>query len=604
MFTNEPPCFQTDARAALNLEQDVTSYDFKQETAHSSRVSTFATAELGLDLTIEAWPTLTQTFLSDTALVPLNVPGRPRCLLLPLVDRLPKQVLSRPPADMLVLGDLTPQQHRQWSIRVASADTKPKLVLEFWKPYWIMKDLGPMAKSVLTQWSDLRYQSTCRTLNGLQVGGVVDRAWLVVIRANECTWGKWAWPDFPGAMIRPMSNCLWPTGVPRSAYHISSSISVAVPHSDKDAMPARPGCPIVTLQGTRRLRNDELAKGLGTPKGWVAERYPDGRVLTSTVSLHILEGLSPALLKESLQVPSTPLELDSLPAQPPKPDPVPVPFVWKPPDLSHGSPWYRARVDDLLAACLCYKNPGPLMEEGLNALRLHRGNYDADGPSPTHLQLLWWMFPKEHWDELREGCSMNFLVEPRHELTPNSVMDEEQIVIGEEFLNELVSLGTLVQVTADEIVANGPLFCLPKPGQPGQWRILADMRRGGQNEAIGADPTVFPKLGSILEQMYTGGWSAVIDASKFFYQCPTRKDERKYLGCIHPRWADLFYVYCGLPMGAGNSPSIAGRYGAAFQRLLRSRSSLFQGTPGHNTWWGVYQHGTPYNPQSGKAELF
>ncbi len=223
------------------------------------------------------------------------------------------------------------------------------------------------------------------------------------------------------------------------------------------------------------------------------------------------------------------------------------------------------------------------MEEGLNALRLHRDNYDADGPSPTHLQLLWWMFPKEHWDELREGCSMNFLVEPRNELTPNSVIDEEQIVIGEEFLNELVSLGTLVQVTADEIVANGPLFCLPKPGQPGQWRILSDMRQGGQNEAIGADPTVFPKSGSILEQMYTGGWSAVIDASKFFYQFLTQKDERKYLGCIHTRWADLFYVYCGLPMGAGNSPSIAGRYGAAFQRLLRSRSSLFQGTPGHNT---------------------
>jgi hypothetical protein len=111
MFPNEPPCFRTDARAALKLEQDVTSYDFKQETAHSSRVSTFATAGLGLDLTIEAWPTLTQTFLSDTALVPVNGPGRPRCLLLPLVDRLPKQVLSRHPADMLVLGNLTPPRH-------------------------------------------------------------------------------------------------------------------------------------------------------------------------------------------------------------------------------------------------------------------------------------------------------------------------------------------------------------------------------------------------------------------------------------------------------------------------------------------------------------
>jgi hypothetical protein len=39
----------------------------------------------------------------------------------------------------------------------------------------------------------------------------------------------------------------------------------AVPRSDVDAMPARPGSFIVTAQGTRRLLNDELAKGLGTP---------------------------------------------------------------------------------------------------------------------------------------------------------------------------------------------------------------------------------------------------------------------------------------------------------------------------------------------------
>jgi hypothetical protein len=43
-------------------------------------------------------------------------------------------------------------------------------------------------------------------------------------------------------------------------------------------------------------------------------------------------------------------------------------------------------------------------------------------------------------------------------------MDEEQIVIAEELLNNLLSLGTLVQVADNEIVADGPLFCLPKAG--------------------------------------------------------------------------------------------------------------------------------------------
>jgi hypothetical protein len=151
---------------------------------------------------------------------------------------------------------------------------------------------------------------------------------------------------------------------------------------------------------------------------------------------------------------------------PPSPKPDHVPFVWRPPDLSYGSPWYKARVRDLLAACLCYEDPGPLIEEGLDQLRIHRSNYDSNGPAPTRLQLLWWMFPKEHWNELREGCSMNFLAKPRTKLTPNSEMDEEQIVIAEEFLNELMSLGTLVQVADDEIVTNRPLFCLPKASQP------------------------------------------------------------------------------------------------------------------------------------------
>ena len=68
------------------------------------------------------------------------------------------------------------------------------------------------------------------------------------------------------------------------------------------------------------------------------------------------------------------------------------------------------------------------------------------------------MFPPEHWNGLHDGSSMNFLAEPRHELTPNSEMEEEQIVIAEEFLDELVDLGVLVEVQPGEIVANGPLF--------------------------------------------------------------------------------------------------------------------------------------------------
>jgi hypothetical protein len=198
---------------------------------------------------------------------------------------------------------------------------------------------------------------------------------------------------------------------------------------------------------------------------------------------------------------------------------------------------------------------------------------------------------------------MNFLREPRRGHTPNSDMTKEQICIGEEFINELVDLGVLVQVPLGVMISNGPIFCLPNPCQPGQWRVLSDMRRGGQNEAIGLDPTVFPKSGVILEQLYTGGWSVVVDASKFFYQFTTHPQDRKYLGCIHPRDPDKQYVYRALPMGAAASPSLAGRYGAAFLRLLRTFSPEYQGTPICNTWWKNFSGELVYNPHLGHGRV-
>jgi hypothetical protein len=72
---------------------------------------------------------------------------------------------------------------------------------------------------------------------------------------------------------------------------------------------------------------------------------------------------------------------------------------------------------------------------------------------------------------------------------------------------------------------NAPTFCLPKPGQPDQWRVLADMKKGHQNEAMVADPTVFPQTLHILSQMHHGGYMVVIDASKYFYNFPAIPDE-------------------------------------------------------------------------------
>jgi hypothetical protein len=42
-----------------------------------------------------------------------------------------------------------------------------------------------------------------------------------------------------------------------------------------------------------------------------------------------------------------------------------------------------------------------LVATGMSHLATHRSNYDTAGPRPTKLRLLWWEFPREHWDALR-----------------------------------------------------------------------------------------------------------------------------------------------------------------------------------------------------------
>ena len=67
-----------------------------------------------------------------------------------------------------------------------------------------------------------------------------------------------------------------------------------------------------------------------------------------------------------------------------------------------------------------------------------------------------------------------------------------------------------------KLEAVGPMFCLKKLNQDDQWRVLADMKRGGQNDHIASEPVHFVRPHDILGRLYTGGWSAVIDASKYF----------------------------------------------------------------------------------------
>jgi hypothetical protein len=106
----------------------------------------------------------------------------------------------------------------------------------------------------------------------------------------------------------------------------------------------------------------------------------------------------------------------------------------------------------------------------------------------------------------------------------------------------------------------------------------------------------------ILPFLYPEGYSAVVDASKYFHMFPTRKDERKYLGIVHPI-TDETLCYLRLPMGTRNSPSASGRFGALFMRLMISESEDFQGDPKPNDFSSKWMADETFDPKMGVGRV-
>ena len=115
--------------------------------------------------------------------------------------------------------------------------------------------------------------------------------------------------------------------------------------------------------------------------------------------------------------------------------------------------------------------------------------------------------------------------------------------------------------------------------------MIADFKKGGQNDHIEKDPCVLPRVDQILPHLYERGW---------FYQFPTIITERRYLGVKHPI-TGVVYRYRGLPMGSRSSRAIACRMGLAFLRKLRERFREFQGRVEMNCWM-THLHGKSFRP--------
>jgi hypothetical protein len=446
--------------------------------------------------------------------------------------------------------------------------------------------------------------------------------------------------DLPG---RNMENLLLPTGIPYSSWdhrptervanacqwlpgQVHRTIRGEPVYDSSGLMPDRVNALIQVDKGIRRLQPSEMAKGKGVPNEWIvkggtSKPLPNNCLKTATC-LHLWTVVLDAVTRVPEECSSRPSPtkaqakvtdfLGSQPVSPPTRDDATVStgemsdlsseenyeWEWHVPDLSEDGDWYNTRVRNLRLAVRGLKGATRIVDEGLQALRVHRRNYTDEGPK--FLQLLWWEFPPEHWEDLRTGSSMNFLVTPQGELQLNSMTTELDLTAAAKFVDELISLGVLIPAEGD-LLANCPLFCVDKPLQPGEKRCIADCKKGGQNGCIGQDPVFLIRSDDVLPHLYPGGYSAVADASKFFHNFQTKPEERKYLGCIHPL-SGLFLVYAGLPMGGGNSPAIACRLSNSAIRLLREQSPAFQGKVVENTWRKTLE-GHAYRPEWGHGRV-
>ena len=529
-----------------------------------------------------------------------------------------RKLWSHQPTDLVFLerGRSPEQNYTEeplWE-RNLGPDWKGTCLIESWPPRAALWRHGPVSKVAATRWEGRGYTTHCRVINATQVGGALQQERLLVVRWSKQTSLPWTWAaEEPlHTPVRPMSNLLTPPGLVRSRPCPAPGPQVTIPSAGSSPMPCSVGSYIETETGVRRLMQDELGRGLGLSTSESKEQIPTSLLHSTTSVFHweffadslymTLEGrggLDKTPPQLTLSNVRSMLGLEESNEDSGTPTTEASPFEWHPPDLSPGGPWHRASVARLTKAAQSFPDPPAVIQEGMEMLDRHRNNYTSTGPEPKHLQLLWWEFPPEHWAPLRMGSPMNFLQPPPQKLHPNADMDDDQRDVAVEFVEELMELGVLCTLPAgEEVLTTAPLFCVPKEGQPGEWRVIADMLRGGQNSCIGSDPVVLPRVTHVMDSLYTGGWSAVIDASKFFYQFPTAREDRPYLGIIHPGTGEIL-AYYGLPMGSANSPALACRYGMAFLRKLISETPVFHGSVQANCYWRSFGMREDLDPSLG-----
>ena len=407
------PPFRVLVGETLGLDNCLRACDIRDMPSSDETIDwirTYGTIDGGVETMCQTWPALDHRFAvrrpplaerNFLSAVPTTYDG----------PRFPLDLLTTTPVDLLAVEQghlhLAPPTAAAfaWESAVSKtpSDVRPRLVVEMWPGGAGAWSHGPTCKSVRTRWAELGYVSRFKRVNAVNVGGAIAQVRFVAARVRLPYASGFAWAAQDLSSQRAMSNLLTPSGLVRCRY-LPSSADVGRVYDPGDPMPSLPGRWISTDRGVRRLLPVEVARGLGASSRWTKDDAPlPDSLLRRSSSIFHWEYISSSILRTR----SSPPELispddfahrvaafvDST-SSPPPPSDLP-PFVWSPPDLSFGGTFHAARIASLRAAANTYANSAEIFDAGLKDLRVHSGNYNADGPAPSRLQLLWWKFPPE-----------------------------------------------------------------------------------------------------------------------------------------------------------------------------------------------------------------
>lgn len=161
---------------------------------------------------------------------------------------------------------------------------------------------------------------------------------------------------------------------------------------------------------------------------------------------------------------------------------------------------------------------------------------------------MWWKTPR---------------LQPAPKVLPNHKGALEHSEFVRSAIKQLVDAGAVRPVSHCPRVVN-PLSAVPKPRQPGKFRLIMDLRY--VNDFVYCPKCKFEKVGDLNQIWQTGDLLISLDLTNSYWQLRMREDALEYLGF---EWEGQYYVFTVLPFGLVSAPW-------GFSELMRGLSAFLR----------------------------